>query len=62
MDNQKVLLFRQKNRWGLTVLTLVLSTVLPETNLFHAPKVPYANAQEDPILIYLSDRMPDQAL
>ena len=28
MDNQKVLLFRQKNRWGLTVLTLVLSTVL----------------------------------
>lgn len=52
----------ESNEWGGTTFHVVLSTVLPETNLFHAPKVPYAHAQEDPILIYLSDRMPDQAL
>ena len=28
MDNQKVLLFRQKNRWGATVLSIVLCVVL----------------------------------
>ena len=52
----------ESNEWGGTTFHVVLSTVLPETSLFRAPKVPYANAQEDPILIYLSDRMPDQAL
>ena len=52
----------ESNEWGGTTFHVVLSTVLPETNLFHAPKVPYVHAQEDPILIYLSDRMPDQAL
>ena len=36
--------------------------VLPETNLFRAPKVPYGHAQEDPIRIYLSDQMPKQEL
>ena len=28
MENQKILLFRQKNRWGLTVLSIVLCLVL----------------------------------
>lgn len=44
----------ESNEWGGTTFHVVLSTVLPETNLFRAPKVPYGHAQEDPIRIYLS--------
>lgn len=47
---------------GGTTFHVVLSTVLPETSLFRAPKVPYAHAKDDPVMIYLSDQMPDQAL
>lgn len=39
----------ESNEWGGTTFHVVLSTVLPETNLFRAPKVPYGHAQEDPI-------------
>lgn len=52
----------ESNEWGGTTFHVVLSTVLPETNLFRAPKVPYGHAQEDPIRIYLSDQMPKQEL
>ena len=52
----------ESNEWGGTTFHVVLSTALPETSLFRAPKVPYANAQDDPILVYLSDQMPDRAL
>ena len=52
----------ESNEWGGTTFHVVLSTALPETSLFRAPKVPYAHAQDDPILVYLSDQMPDRAL
>ena len=52
----------ESNEWGGTTFHVVLSTGLPETNLFRAPKVPYGHAQEDPIRIYLSDQMPKQEL
>lgn len=52
----------ESNEWGGTTFHVVLSTALPETSLFRAPKVPYAHTQDDPILVYLSDQMPDRAL
>ena len=47
----------ESNEWGGTTFHVVLSTQLPETNLFRAPQAPYGRAQEDPILIFLSDQM-----
>ncbi len=48
----------ESNAWNGTTFHVVLSTVLPESTLFRAPRAPYVRAEEDPVLVFLADQLP----
>ena len=48
----------ESNAWNGTTFHVVLSTVLPESTLFRAPRAPYVRAEEDPVMIFLADQIP----
>lgn len=48
----------ESNAWNGTTFHVVLSTALPESTLFRAPRAPYVRAEEDPVLVFLADQLP----
>lgn len=48
----------ESNAWNGTTFHVVLSTVLPESTLFRAPRAPYVRAEENPVLVFLADQLP----
>ena len=48
----------ESNAWNGTTFHVVLSTVLPESTLFRAPRAPSVRAEEDPVLVFLADQLP----
>lgn len=49
----------ESNAWNGTTFHVVLSTVLPESTLFRAPRAPYVRAEENPVLVFLADQLPE---
>ena len=47
----------ESNDWNGTTFHVVLSTALPESTLFRAPRAPYVRAEEDPVMIFLADQI-----